>query len=287
MSPVSDFTPPTPEQVAAHLQGHPPRMPSVWAVRAPLLVMGAALAVALVLGDVVALTVPWIALAGVFGYLTWRVRRQRGLEHRATRVQELTMLRHHAHAVRRAWALVPAVARQPNLYMRCVALLSQCLGQLKAYDAAIVGYDTLLEHLPSDHPGAVQLRAHRALAALHGDRLADADDTLRELRSHVEAYAHTPIGATCRLAELTQAVRTHHYSDPLERADAMLEELRPLGVEAGYGHALLALCHREDRSDRDERKRRAEVDRWWRRATLLLPEAALLDRYPELEVMTR
>lgn len=284
---VSDFTPPTPEQVAAHLEGSPPRMPSAWAVRTPLLVMGAALAVALVLGDAVALTLPWIVLAGVFGYLAWRVRRQRGLEGRATRVQELTMLRLHAEAVRRAWTLVPAVARQPNLYMRCVALMSQCLQQLKAYDAAIVGYDALLEHLPSDHPGAVQLRAHRALAALHGDRLADADDTLRELRNYVEPYADTPIGATCRLAELTQAVRTHHYSDPLERAEHMLEELRPLGVEAGYGHALLALCHREDRSARDESARRAEVERWWRRATLLLPEPALLERYPELKVLTR
>ena len=155
------------------------------------------------------------------------------------------------------------------------------------YGAAIVGYDSLLEHLPNDHPGAIQLRAHRALAALHSDRLADADDTLRQMRSHVEPYANTPIGATYRLAELTQAVRTHHYSDPLERAEHMLDDLRPLGVEAGYGHALLALCHQEDRASRDEHARREAVRRWWESATLLLPEAALLDRYPELRVLSQ
>lgn len=259
-------------------------MPSPWAVRGPLVALGAALVIALVMGDVVALTLPWLALVGVVVYLAVRVWRQRGLERRATRVQELTLLRHHAEAVRRAWTLVPAVTRQPNLYVRCVALLSQCLEHLKAYDAAMVGYDKLLEHLPGDHPAAIQLRAHRAMAALHSHRLADADDTLRQLRGRVEPYAQTPIGATYRLAELTQAVRTNHYADALEEADRLLEELRPLGVEAGYGHALLALCHREDRSERDEQDRRAAVERWWRRATLLLPEAALVDRYPELGI---
>ncbi|MFW6061050.1 MAG: hypothetical protein ACODAQ_12790, partial [Phycisphaeraceae bacterium] len=283
--PVADFTPPTPEQLAAHLQRHPPRPPSRWTARAPLIVMIAALVVAILLGNIWAMVLPWAALLGVFLYLVVRVRGARGLEQRTTRVQELSMLRRYPEGLRRAWTLVPRLTHQPTLYIRCVALLSQCLHQLKAYDAAIVGYDGLLEHLPHEYPGAIQLRAHRALAALHGDRLADADDTLRQLRNVVGPYAHTTIGATVRLAELTQATRTHHYTDPLDRADRLLEELRPLGVEAGYGHALLALCHREDRSERDETGRRAQVQLWWNRATTLLPEAALLDRYPELTAL--
>jgi len=128
----------------------------------------------------------------------------------------------------------------------------------------------------------VQLRTFRAICALHADRLADADDTLRQLRGLIAPYAKGAVGAAYRLAELTQHVRTHHYTEGLERADRMLEDLRPLGVEAGYGHALIALCHQEDRADRDAATRQQQVDLWWRRATLLLPAAALTERYPEL-----
>ncbi len=249
---VKKITPPTSEVLLAHLDRHPPHPPSPWLARVPLVIMVAALVVALLMGGVVAIVLPWLALVAVFVYLVVRVRWSRNLERNAMRVQELTMLRRYADALRRAWRLVPTVTRQPNLYVHTVALLSQCLHQLEAYDAAMTGYDRLLAHLPSEHPGAIQLRAQRALAALQSDRLTDADDTLRQLRSLAEPYAHTAIGATVRLAELTQAVRTYHYTDALMDADGMLEQLRPLGVEAGYGHALLALCHREDRSEREE-----------------------------------
>jgi len=279
---MADFVPPTPEQIEAHLDEHPPRPPSPWAARAPLIVMAAAIAAAVVLGGAYAAILPWVVLLGVFVFLAMRVRQARQREQGATRAQELAMLRHYPEAMRRAWLLVPQTTQQPNLYVRCVALLSQCLQQVKAYDAAIAGYDRLLDHLPREHPGAVQLRTFRAISALHADRLADADDTLRHLRGLVGPYADSAIGAAFRLAELTQHVRTHHYADGLERADQLLDELRPLGVEAGYGHALVALCHQEDRTARDETDRRQHVNLWWRRATLLLPEAALTDRYPEL-----
>ena len=279
---MPEFTPPTPEQLAEHLDRHPPRPPSVWASRAPLIALVAAVVVAVALGGYWAIALPWVVLLGVFVFLAVRVQRARRLERGATRAQELAMLRRYREALARTWRLVPDVTRQPSLYVRSVALLSQCLQQLQAYDAAITGYDHMLQHLPNEHPGAVQLRAQRALAALHSDRLADADDTLRQLRGVIQPYEYTTIGAAVRLAELTQAVRTHHYTDPLARADEMLDLLRPLGVEAGYGHALLALCHREDRSERDAADRQRAVSLWWQRATRLLPEAALLDRYPEL-----
>lgn len=279
------MTPPTPEQLSAHLDRHPPRAPAWWAARVPMVVMVATLVAALAIGGMWTLILPWVALLGVLIYLVARVKRMRRLEQQTTRVQEMVMLRQHEHALRRAWVLLPTLTAQPALYVRCLTLLAQCLHHVKAYDAAIVGYDCLLSHLPQDYPGAIQLRAQRALAAMHGDRLADADDTIRGLRSVVEPYAQTPIGATFRLAELTQSVRTHHYTDPLGRADQMLAELRPLGVDAGYGHALLALCHHEDRSERDDADRREQVKLWWQRATTLLPEAALLAQYPELSAL--
>src|SRR5690606_10485087 len=111
--------------------------------------------------------------------------------------------------------------------------------------------DRLLDMLPQDHPGAIHLRIHRAIAALSAERLLDADEALRRLRNVTSDYARTPLAALYRFAELIQIVRTGHYDDALHEADTLLDALRPLGIEAGYGHALLALCYQQARGDRD------------------------------------
>jgi len=143
---MAEFVPPTPEQLEAHLDAHPPRPLSPWTARAPLIVMVVAIAAAVALGGAFAAVLPWLVLLGVFVFLTVRVKQGRSLEQNATRAQELAMLRHYPEAMRRAWRLVPAVTHQPSLYVRCVALLAQSLQQARAYDAAITGYDRLLAH---------------------------------------------------------------------------------------------------------------------------------------------
>ena len=53
----------------------------------------------------------------------------------------------------------------------------------------------------------------------------------------------------------------------------LLDELRPLGIEAAYGYALAAaICQTHDRHD--------EAVDWWGRATLLIDPARLAELEP-------
>ncbi len=121
----------------------------------------------------------------------------------------------------------------------------------------------------------------RAIASLFTHQLSDADDALRRLRGPVEALAQTPIDASYRFALLFQSVQTAHYAEAIDESDGLLEALRPMGVEAGYGHALLAWCfaQRND-ADRDDA---SHARSWWQRATTLMPASALYARFPEIK----
>jgi len=135
----------------------------------------------------------------------------------------------------------------------------------------------------------VHIGVSRANAALGADRLSDADDSIRRLRGAVEAFPDTTISATYRLAQLAQQVRTHHFAEGVKENDDLLDALRPLGVEAGYGHALMALCHYHDPTQgetADDATAHDAAKQWWGRATLLLPSHTLLSRYPELKPLT-
>ncbi|MEX0655639.1 MAG: hypothetical protein WD534_13935 [Phycisphaeraceae bacterium] len=293
-----NFQPPTVEQIESLLARHPLRPPSQVAVWAPLLLFAAMMALVLLVGGVWGVLLPWAGLGAMFGYLVLRVRRAKLIDQRVTRAQELAMLRHHDEALAMGWRLLPAAETTPGPYLRTMTLLGHCLEELKAYEAAIACFDRLLEMMPKDHPGTVHLRIHRAMAALGAERLLDADDALRQLRGTIRTYARTPVAALYRLAELIQSVRTGHYDDPLADADTLLDDLRPLGIEAGYGHALLALCYhraRPDTGDSDTadpgsanasaRDQHEQARAWWRRATTLLSPEALVARFPELAVM--
>ncbi|MEX0887322.1 MAG: hypothetical protein WD009_12880 [Phycisphaeraceae bacterium] len=301
---VSPYQPPSPEQVEAHLAAHEPRPASPWVVWGPLAALAGVVGASLMIGGSVAIVLPWLGLGGVFGFLVWRVRRLRGVDAELIGAQELAMLRQERRALAVVWRVIPRVQTQPGMYVRAAALLAHTLDELKAYEAALAAYDSLIAKLHEDHPGSVHLRLHRTIAALMAEHLTDADEALRRLDTHAPAAASVAggvgdrvragdggrggrgegaaPGAIYRLAELIQRVRTHHFDDAAAAGDAMLDELRPLGISAGYGHALLALCWRRARAvaDAEERARRSAL--WWRRATTLMPAAALVDRFPEL-----
>jgi tetratricopeptide (TPR) repeat protein len=281
------FSPPTPDQLAEHLDQYPPRAVSGWGVWGPVGGVAILAMLGLAAGGPLALLLPWAAVLGLLLYLSYRVRRSRDLEAQTSAAQELAMLRQFPEALRTAWRLLPQLSQYPLLHARVVALMAHCLDQVKQYEAALVGYDYLIEHLPADNPGVVQLRVQRTLAALQSDRLTEADDALRRLRGVIDRYAGSAIAGGYRLAQLLQQVRTHHFADVVADADAddPLEALRPLGVEAGYGHAMIALAYRQAPQLAPERAREA-ADLWWSRATLLLPEATLVDRFPDLRPLT-
>jgi len=210
----------------------------------------------------------------------------RTLEHQVTYAQELSMLRHHEQTLRLTWQLLPQVATAAMLHNRVVAYLAYSLDQLKVFDAAIVAYDNLIGQLPPQHPGSVQLQIQRAIAQLQLEQLIDADDTLRRMRHMADTIKHTAVGASYRLAGLLQQVRTHHFAEAIEESGGLLEDLRPLGVEAAYGQALMALCYHQHGGAEGAGGGGAQNSRlWWSRATLLMPPATLVDRFDELGTM--
>jgi len=270
------FHPPTPERFAEHLRVHGVQPPSLWRARGPLALLLAALLVSLFVPGPAGLALPWIALLGVLTWMQRQAHRARQLQAGARAVQELAMLRRAPEALRVAWPLLPRLKTMPALHGRTIVAMAHCLDLADAHDAAIVGYDYLLERMPADHPGAFQLRVQRAISALFADRLSDADDALRRLRNTVERFTNTSLHAGFLLAELIQDVRTHHYEEALTLCDEWTAALRPLGVEAGFGHALVALCHHEARNADAARQH-------WASATTLLPPSVLLHKFPELK----
>lgn len=273
----SPFSPPTPEQVEHWIADHPLQPPSSWAAVLPLLVLGGALVLVLILPPPLSWILPWLALGAVIVMAHTRGRRGRQLERRATNLHELAMLRHFAPALRRAWDLLPEVTTHPGMHSRIIAVVGHCLDQLRCYESAIAAYDHLARVLPDDHPANLQAQVDRAMAQLAADHLSDADDALRRLRPRVERAEAPGLMAGFTLAQLAQHVSTNHFADGIHLGEKLTETLRPLGVDAGYGHALLALCHHHTGSD--------EAGEAWRRATTLLPARQLVYRFPQLAVL--
>ena len=278
------FAPPSPQQMEAHLLRTSPREPSRLWMWLPLAVLTGSAALVVVAEQGSLQVLAWALLATVFVSLGVRARRLMDLQQEVGRVQELAMLRRFPQALRRGWRVLGKVRSPPELHARIVALLSHCLDEVRAYESAIVGYDFLIDRLPRDHPGSVQLTLQRALAQLATGQLTDADDALRRLRPMVGQRAGSPIGAAYQLVELVQRVRTNHFADAVAQADGLVDALRALGVEAGYGHGLMALCYyrlEPQGSGSDA----SPTALWWSRATALLEPGALVHHFPELAVV--
>jgi len=282
---ITDYAPPTAQQMEQHLRDFPPTPPSPLISMVPLAVLAAAFVMLLIPQGPTA----YLALILVAGMLVWlanRVRKQRQLSTTVAQLQEKATLRYWPDALASAWRILPAVAAWPTLHARVIAAMAHCLDQLRAFDAAIVTYDYLIKRVPSNHPGTVQLQLHRTMAQLASDHLADADDALRQLRkipAVAEPQSPNVLSAMYRLAYLIQQVRTRHWDDAVAQSQNLEQDLRPLGVEAGYGYALMSLSYHQLPVELD-----VNVDRpkqsatWWSRATLLLPPGELTKRFNEL-----
>ncbi len=286
-----DFTPPSPRQVQEHLERNPAIGHSRAATWAPLVALVAAVIIAMTAPPGPAAMLPWLIILGLLFYSAARVRRARDLEARAARIQELALLRRHAMSLRLAWKLLPHVGRNPELHMRTVAIMALNMDLVGAAESSLVAYQYLLERLPKGHPGIVQIQVQAALAQLASDHLLDADATLRRLRDLDNAKQSNVATATYHLALLAQQVCTHHDADALPLAQGLVQKLQPLGVDAGYGYALMALAHhrvgqRQAEDGGEIRNHAPATAAWWSKATLLLPVDALTGRYRELEVLT-
>lgn len=282
----NQFVLPTPQRLEEHLRANPPRDAPSLRGKLPLLIIGVFAASLLLASYPLLAMLPWIGLLVFMGVMSGRVQRHRVLHQRVTRAWELALLREYREALRRAWTLLPQVCDQPELHGRCVAVIAHTLDELAGYEAATVAFDFLLDRLPAEHPLAIRVRLQYAAAAVAQGHLADADEALRKLRPVAEERPGSQISAAYALARLIQDVKTGHFAEALEHAGQTAEQLKPLGVEAGYGHGLLAYCC-DQVADRledpdDAQRHRDDAARWWRNATVLLPPAALAYRFHEL-----
>lgn len=285
-----NFSPPNAEQLREHLRLNPPTGPSPLAAWTPMLLMSVAMLIVILAPDGAIQLLVLPLMISVFVYLGIRVRMVRGLSAKVNAVQELAMMRYWPQSLRIGWQLLPEAKVSPEMHGRIVVAIAHSLDQVGAYDAAIIAYSYLIERMSPDHPGSLQLRLQRTLTQLANDQLADADDALRRMRSQSEfgeGGGPTTARAAFRLANLFQQVRTHHWDDAVETSDGMLDDLRPLGIDAGYGHALLALSFHQMKTDDEAatEKLRRQAKLWWSRATMLLPVSTLGDRLIELKPM--
>lgn len=283
------FDPPTADQLARHLGQYPAMQAMVWQQRGPLLMAIAVAGLALIMiGQPGFALLPLFALLGLMAYLSGQARTAAELQARTARAWELAMIRRYREALGQAWELLPACRTRPELHGRAVTVIAHVLSELGRSEAAEVAYGYLLDRLAPDHPLALRLRVQQAIAALNNGRLADGDDALRKLRGQAEASSDPSLAAMLRLARLVQDVQTGHYADAAEAADDTAAALIPLGAEAGYGYALLALCFamrsEYDPSVEPDQKEalNQQARQYWNKATLLIPPAALVYRYPEL-----
>ena len=237
----SSTAPPSPQQVRDYLEAFPASGAPGWVTWTPLALLMGAMLLAMSHASAVAQLAPWAALGLLYFIVAARVKRMRLLEKQVNRVQEMALTRRTRAAFDEAWSLLPQLAISPELHSRTVAFLGHLLDQLKAHESGIVAFDFLIDRLPAEHPASVQLRVHRAICQLACDRLADADDAIRRLRMLQEPVGASPTHAAYHYAVLVQCVRTRNYDDAVKRGDSLIDALRPLGVDAGYGYALMAL----------------------------------------------
>ena len=286
----NQFDPPTADQLDSHLQQHPAVPVGPWQQRRPLLMVIALCGLALLMmGQPGFALLPMFALLGLMAYLSGQARSAAELQARTVRAWELAMIRRYREALGQAWELLPACRTKPELHGRAVTVIAHVLGELGRDEAAEVAYAYLMDRLPPGHPLWLRLKLQRATAALTTGRLADGDAILRKLRGQTNTHSDPSLTAGFHFARLVQDVHTGHYADAAADADNTAKALVPMGAEAGYGYALLALCFHllathsaaQDEADRAVHKQQAK--HYWAQATLLVPPAALVYRHRELQ----
>jgi hypothetical protein len=293
---ATPFSPPSARQVDEFLARNELRPPSFASTWLPAIVMLFIIGLASTAEEPWVVVPLWICLITMMVGMGLRSQWQRAIDGRVTELQQLAMLRHFTPALRLAWRTLPSVRTFPELHGRTVLMMAHCLDHLRQPEAALIAYDRVIKHLPAELAITTQLQIQQTINQLAADHLLDADRAIRKLRSRAGEHPHSPISASYRLACLVQQVRTQHFADAVADSQNLVEELRPLGVESGYGHALLAFAH-EQLAGRVSPEALAEPDRLahhasearlcWERATLLLQPEAIADRFPQLAPLAK
>lgn len=281
---------PSAQAFQAYLSRWPPKGPSPLARWWRPIGLGAALALALLVPEGPMMLLPWLIL-GMLVLSSALIRRNLGqLERQTGQIQEWAMLGQSEPALREGWRLLPRTCPWPELHHRLVAAVTYALEQLGAFEAAVVGYQHLLEQIPPEYRLHGLLCTRLALAQLAADHLTDADQTLSRLRELERGKPEGVLSAAYYWARLYQLVHGGHDSEAIALRENLIERLRPLGVEAGFGYALMALaCWRRARREGDPATEEMlqQARHWWERATLLLSVDRLVRKHTELSCLAQ
>ncbi|MEM6749935.1 MAG: hypothetical protein AAGA57_03230 [Planctomycetota bacterium] len=305
-APAPSYRPPTVDEVERLLSSRRPT-PGVapwarWVVIAGVGVVVLSLLLSMIdAGEAAALLPVAAVLIAAIG-LRLRANRERAAHDAVNAAHELSALRRSREALAEAWRLWPSGAASPSRRRQLLAIMAQSLEEIGAWEQALRVLDELLETLPAPSPPELMLRLRRASVLVWTEQLTDVDDELRSARPRLGAERANLGWALYRQAELLRDAATGH-ADRVEALGApLIEELRPLGVDAAVGYAAAAVCLAR-LADADQKRQDApaparpsamlDPDRpaaerlwamardWWRRACDLAPEAPLVARVPQ------
>ena len=258
--------------------------PQVRRAPAGLLLVGLAVAVALVVGKDNSNTL-WfilnIALLALGGLVVWILAR---IAKRHRREQELLALVYQ-NVQFRQWAaagtdLTMLLSRPmllPQSRIQALIYLSTVLARCQRFADASKVHDYITEHAQLDPATDQALRAAKVWALLRDDRLVDADRGIIELRRMCGSNR----SASLAMAELYRDIKTGHGEEALAEFHSDLPMLRrQLGHRSADAWALAA-CAARAMGKLDDARSMA------RNALLLGDAREILSRFPEVEAALR
>ncbi len=217
-----------------------------------------------------------LGVMAAMGYFTWSSARTAQREQsQLESVEELLQLRRWSDAAVMLQGMLSRPARTPQARVQALIYFASALARYERFADAVQVYEHLLGIEQLDEGTRHGLRLGRAMSMLREDRLFDADRAISELRRDDAARE----SAGLALVEIYRDVKTGHPQEAIAEFEARRNILRrQLSHRFADAIALTARAH-------DLLGRQEEARRLYEEATLLVPEAEIKRRYPEVAVL--
>ncbi len=218
-------------------------------------------------------------LAGVAILIVARTthKRQQRLARRWTRIHEAVLLEDWLTADRTLDQVLSNPVNDPGLRAQGLLGLAELADHHHSYETSQILYGQIL-HERIGHNSQIQTAAiGMAEAMLRTDNLTGAVELIDALNRQ---NLPRPWKAHVELLRLFREVVMGQYDDVLEAADHRCDLFRScLSTRSGYGYGLMAMAfHRRGQA--------GQAADFWRDATLLVPPARLVERFPQLAELT-
>jgi tetratricopeptide (TPR) repeat protein len=215
----------------------------------------------------------FVACIMIGGFMSVRAAREEQAAVGA--LDELVQLRRWPEAGLLLQTILSRPARSPLARAQSLLYLAMVLARYHRFEDSIAVHDYILEHIPLDDVTDHAIRLGRAMSLLREDNLLGADRAIAELRRTSRGVE----SAGLALVEIYRDVKTGHPAEAIEMFDARLQAMRrQLGHRVADAWALVARAY-------DMLDRRPEAQTAFENATLLLPLAELVRRYPEISTL--